>query len=44
MLYSIQSHIFQLDHAVAADLPQLDNIARLTELADVSYTVLDKVI
>jgi hypothetical protein len=44
MLYSMRSRIFQLDHAVAADLPQLDDIARLTELADVSYMVPDKVV
>lgn len=36
--------IFRLAHAVAGDLPQLDDIARLAELANVSYTVPDEVV
>jgi hypothetical protein len=40
----MRSHIFRLDHTVTVDLPQLDNIARLTELADVSYIVPDEVV
>ncbi|KAH2857655.1 hypothetical protein KXV67_003128, partial [Aspergillus fumigatus] len=42
--YSMRSRIFRLAHAVAGDLPQLDDIARLAELADVSYTVPDEVV
>lgn len=40
----MRSRIFRLAHAVAGDLPQLDDIARLAELADVSYTVPDEVV
>ncbi|KAH1968438.1 hypothetical protein KXW88_005706, partial [Aspergillus fumigatus] len=40
--YSMRSRFFRLDHALAGDLPRLDDVARLTELAEISYTVPDE--
>lgn len=42
--YSMRSRFFRLDHALAGDLPRLDDVARLTELAEISYTVPDELV
>jgi hypothetical protein len=42
--YSMRSRIFRLDHALAGDLPRLDDVARLAELAKMLYTVLDELV
>jgi hypothetical protein len=44
MPYSMRSRILRLDHPLIGDLPRLDDIARLPELAEMSYTVPDELV